>query len=375
MSSDVLLQKVTATGKYRRAARGCQLLLRRAAGRGDGESFERGKLPLLLRYSLDFSSLSCFIQSMYESASRALVNVLLKDFNLLDALRSMKEFFLLGHGDFFGYFLDSAEDELVKDLGDISSGRIQHWLRMSIQLTKAGSPTMNQNLSSSLTRFSPLALRCRFVPISLIEHVDSIHFSSNGDIAKSNKDDSVLGTPLRDAYGISNKGLTGVETLMLEYTSVPFPISLVLKEGALDSYQLLFRLLFFAKYAERRLLGIWQDHQAVKELSSVRGLFGATFLLRQRMLHFAQNLIYYFVFEVIEPNWLQMEDAIGNPSEASKRTVDDLVDVHNAFLCRTLEACLLTNRELVRTLTKLMTTCLMFADQMKLFTEATRIVR
>ena len=66
--------------------------------------------------------------------------------------------------------------------------------------------------------------------------------------------------------------------------------------------------------------------------------------------------------------------AMENSVMANRRTVDEIVGVHDAFLQRTLEACLLTNRELVRTLTKLMTTCLMFADQMKLFTEATRIV-
>lgn len=91
------------------------------------------------------------------------------------------------------------------------------------------------------------------------------------------------------------------------------------------------------------------------------------------MLHFAQNLIYYMMFEVIEPNWMGMEEVIANP-DTTKKTVDDIVDVHEAFLQQTLEACLLTNKELVRTLTKLMTTCLMFADQMKLFTEATKIV-
>lgn len=78
--------------------------------------------------------------------------------------------------------------------------------------------------------------------------------------------------------------------------------------------------------------------------------------------------------DVIEPNWLEMEEAIGDPDAAKQRTVDDIVEMHDAFLHRTVEACLLTNRELVRTLTKLLTTCLMFADQMKLFTEATRIV-
>jgi gamma-tubulin complex component 2 len=183
-----------------------------------------------------------------------------------------------------------------------------------------------------------------------------------------------MASPQPDAYGLSKKGLTGVETFMLDFPSVPFPISLVLSDEALGHYQLLFRLLFFAKYVERRLVKIWQDHQAMKELNSVRGLFGPTFLLRQRMLHFAQNLIYYIMFEVIEPNWLEMEEAIGDPVTDQRRTVDDIVEIHDAFLNKTLAACLLTDKDLVRTLTKLMTTCLMFADQMKLFTEATRIV-
>ncbi|CAB9498982.1 tubulin complex component 2 [Seminavis robusta] len=360
-TSGALIQKVAATGKYRRAVRICQSSERKTAPLNSEEEQNGGKPKFLLRYGLDFNSLSSFIQSMYEGASRAL------------------QYFLLGHGDFLDSFLDSAEDELVKDLGDISSGRIQHWLRTAVQLTNKADRHTKQSKQTTKTRpsLTPLALRCRFVPISLIQHVDSVDFSGDGEISRSNKEsareDSLLGTPLRDAVGISNKGLTGVETFLLEYPSVPFPLSLVLKESALDSYQLLFRLLFFAKYAERRLLGIWQDHMQVKELSSVRGLFGQTFLLRQRMLHFAQNLIYYFVFEVIEPNWHQMEETIGSPSKAYRRTVDDLVAIHNTFLRSSLEACLLTNRELVRTLSKILTTCLMFADQMKLFTEATRI--
>ena len=54
------------------------------------------------------------------------------------------------------------------------------------------------------------------------------------------------------------------------------------------------------------------------------------------------------MLEVIEPNWLEMEAAITSPSSEREQTVDDIVEVHNKFLFSTLEACLLTNRDLVR---------------------------
>ena len=383
LSSDVLLQKVVATGKYWRAVRDCEVALRKKTQHT--ENADEARQPTaVLQYSLSFNSISSFIHSMYEGASQALMHLLMEDFSLIDALRSMKNYFLFGHGDFLGILLDSAEDELVKELGDVSTGRIQHWLRMSIQMTEAHSESRRPVQSTidadgekiqrlSEKSLSPMALRCRFQPFSLINHVEALHEGkTSGRNIMSGADESILNTPSRDAYGTS-KGLTGVETFVLDFPAVPFPISLVLSDGSLDKYQLLFRLLFFAKYVERRLVSIWQDHQAMKELNSIRGLFGPTFLLRQRMLHFAQNLIYYMMFEVIEPNWMGMEEVIANP-DTTKKTVDDIVDVHEAFLQRTLEACLLTNKELVRTLTKLMTTCLMFADQMKLFTEATKIV-
>jgi gamma-tubulin complex component 2 len=101
---------------------------------------------------------------------------------------------------------------------------------------------------------------------------------------------------------------------------------------------------------------------------------GPTYCLRQRMLHFMQNFIYYMMFEVIEPKWLDMENSIRKKSSPETQTVDDIIYVHNKFLDAALTECLLTNRELVRTLTKLMRTCLLFSDQLKRFMEMTKIV-
>lgn len=182
---------------------------------------------------------------------------------------------------------------------------------------------------------------------------------------------------MRHTYGgtlTSTKSeLTGLDTFHLDLTSIPFPLSTVLSSSAMGCYHLLFRHLFYAKYVERRMVSIWNDHQMMKELKALRGPMGATFLLRQRMLHLLQNLIYYMMFEVIEPNWLIMEKAISTPTWNIESTVDDILQHHTQFLQRTLEACLLTNRDVVRALTKLLKTCLLFSEQMKRFMKATKL--
>ena len=85
-------------------------------------------------------------------------------------------------------------------------------------------------------------------------------------------------------------------------------------------------------------------------------------------------------FEVIENNWMEMQRSIGLSGDHGRlpgdvdQTVDDILNVHSDFLKKTLEACLLTNRELIRSLTKLLNTCLLFTDQMKRFMDTTKIV-
>jgi gamma-tubulin complex component 2 len=212
----------------------------------------------------------------------------------------------------------------------------------------------------------------RFSMHDLTDHLDQLHAASGGI------DTQETWTPMRHTYGgtlgSTQSELTGLDTFYLDWASIPFPISIVLSTNVMECYQLLFRHLFFAKYVERRLVSIWKDHQMMKELPSLRGPMGATFLLRQRMLHLLQNLIYYMMFEVIEPNWLDLEKRVRTPDTSRpEQTVDDILHDHSQFLQRVLEACLLTNRDLVRALTKLLKTCLLFSEQMKRFMKATQI--
>jgi gamma-tubulin complex component 2 len=368
-STKVTVERVLATGRFLNALQECHDTENRI------EEVVKNVTETVLCYTANAARVSSFVQTMYHRASRSLVRLLLEDYNLIGSLRVMKRYFLLDQGDFFVNFLDAAEDELLKELPKLSRGRIQHWLSVSVQLVEnhgeeglLGDSARDKRLHAR--QLNPTDLRCRFASESLMDHLDELHAATGGIAANEPP------TPLRHTYGgvsVSTEGLTGLDAFLIDFATIPFPISLVLSQDARASYQLLFRNLFFAKHAERRLVGIWQDHQAMKELQSLRGSLGPTFLLRQRMLHFLQNLIYYMMFEVIEPSWLEMEESINSPSARKEQTVDDILHVHSQFLQHALEACLLTNRDLLRALTKLMTTCLLFSDQMKRFMKATKI--
>jgi len=267
---------------------------------------------------------------------------------------------------------------VIHEFEHVSRGRIQYLLAMSVQLTEQYEDD-DEPMSSSRGQCAPLtaqSIRCTFSSESLIDHLDALHAESGGIKVQDSR------TPSRHAYGLANKGLTGIEAFMLHFPVISFPTSLVISEQSLASYQLLFRHLFFAKHVERRLVNIWLDQQMMKELQSLRKALGPTYCLRQRMLHFMQNLIYYMMYEVIEPNWLELESAVRAGEESiddreqpqyGTRNVDDILDVHDEFLRRSLEECLLTDPDLIATLTKLMSTCLLFSDQMKRFMTKTKI--
>lgn len=80
------------------------------------------------------------------------------------------------------------------------------------------------------------------------------------------------------------------------------------------------------------------------------------------MLHFLQNFVYYVTLEVIGPRGHEMQAGLADATD-----MDQVLGLHERFLDTCLKQCLLASQDLLKTLTKLMTTCLVFADQMKQF--------
>jgi len=338
---------ILVTGKYWNAVQLCDTDVK--------SSQERRSQPLELKklqFQSDMSAISAYIDSMYQSASENLIQILRDKFHLKESLCIMKRYFLLEQGDFLVDFLEAAEEELAKPFEEVSIGRVQHFLGTSIQTTEAQreaeiypSDSFHRKYAAGL---NPTSLRCRLSKQSLVSNLSP-----------------------------TNRGMTGIELFEIDFPRVPFPISLIISRSSMEEYKLLFRHLFFVKHVERRLVGVWSDHQVLKKLDSVRGLLGPTFLMRQRMLHFVQNFINYMTIEVVESNWLEMLSSIDAPkdtfSNQKEQMVDDLLNIHDGFLQKTVDACLLRNPVFIKSLMKLLNTCLLFTDQMKRFMDTTRI--
>lgn len=376
LSPPTLRDKVLATGKYLNAVHFCET----GAFVGHSAPVDEQTCTENFVYNMDQVSLALSVDRLYQSASKDLLRRILCDYNLQGTLRTMKNYFLLDQGDFLLNFLDDAETELSKDSSEVSRGRIQHWFNMALQAME----NTAEDSSSISTMFDPLhalqplsasLIRCDFAANSLIAELDALHSLSGGVEKVEPK------TPSKYPYGTVN-GLTGTMTFMLGFRVVEFPSCLFISERNLLKYQQLFRHLFFAKNVERRLVGIWSDHQTMKVLQDLHGPLRRTYCLRQKMLHFMQNLMYYMMLEVIEPNWRELMKKIGEQHQraidigntSASHTVDSLIDLHNSFLDQSSEQCLLSNRAVVQSLTKLMSTCLLFSEQMDRFMNATKIV-
>ena len=79
------------------------------------------------------------------------------------------------------------------------------------------------------------------------------------------------------------------------------------------------------------------------------------------MLNFVQNLQYYMTFEVLEPNWNQLQQSLRSVSN-----IDDVLLMHNDFLDKCLRDCMLSSREVLKTMSRLLAICISFTRHIKL---------
>lgn len=245
--------------------------------------------------------------------------------------------------------MDTAEEELRREAKDVALPRIQGLLQLAVQTSTLALDPHREDLS------------CALATHNLIQHLHLIQSAGMGG------DSGERAREAASYSSLSSQGLKGVEALTLEY-KVGWPVSLVLSRRAITKYQLLSRLLYFSKHVELRVLGSWQDHQNTKELN-VRQAMGAAFCLRHRMLHFLQNFVYYMALEVIGPRGHEMKEGMQTAAD-----MDEVLGLHERYLDTCLKECLLASQDLLKNLTKIMTTCLLFADQMRRFSESSVIV-
>ncbi|KAK2180083.1 hypothetical protein NP493_457g05005 [Ridgeia piscesae] len=283
------------------------------------------------------------IEKAYNFASRLLLDLLMEEKELRARFRSIKHYFLLDQGDFVVQFMDMAEDELRKTMDHITPTRLETLLELALRTSTANVDPFKDDLRVELLSYDLVTQLFKILSIE----------------TKQEKEFRVDPTDLH---------LSGLEAFSFDYT-VKWPLSLVLNRKALTRYQMLFRHLFYSKHVERQLCNVWLSNKSAKRytLHSCRW-YASAFALRQRMLNFVQNFLYYMMFEVIEPNWHLLEanlDSVNN--------IDDVLAYHTDFLNVCLNDCMLTNPELLKTVHKLLMVCVTFSNFMQRLVKTTEV--
>ncbi|KAI9314839.1 gamma-tubulin complex component protein [Dichotomocladium elegans] len=314
-----------------------------------------------------------FVKSLevaYKYANHTLLNLLIKDQQLMPRLRSLKHYFFLDQSDFLTSFLDLARDELKRPSREISLVRLQSL--MDLVLRNSSSVAAYDPFKEDLkVAMSPLKLVDELLRIINVAGLDSLPQRSSQDAAASLLERSQ--SMISSITGGRANSAMGYDALTLDYT-VGFPLSLVISRKALIKYQLLFRHLLYLKHVEDMLCdawmqqkdNLWRRKSTIPEIDAWKF---RVFTLRHRMLMFVQQFAYYVTNEVLEPNWRRLESNLGKVS-----TVDQVLQYHSDFLDTCLKECMLTNAKLLRIYNKLMTSCAIFATHTVRFTQLLKML-
>lgn len=270
------------------------------------------------------------IEKAYHFASKTLLELLMQENDLMGRLRSVKHYFLLDQGDFIVQFMDSCEAELSKNIDDIVPTRLESLLELALRTSAANGDPYKDDMRTELL---PYDLMFQMFKILSIETHEEKEYRLPSD----------------------KLHLLGLESFSFGY-EVKWPVSLVLNRKAIACYQMIFRHLFYCKHVERLLCRIWICNKVAKSFAlRAAKTYASAFALRQRMLNCVQNLEYYMMVEVIEPNWVVFLASINKVNN-----VDDVLVCHLDFLDSCLKDCMLTNPTLLRTVNKLMAVCVQF---------------
>ncbi len=171
------------------------------------------------------------LEKAHDFASKTLLDLLVKDRDLIGHLRSVKHYFLLDQGDFIVQFLDLCEQELAQNVNKVEPARLESLLELAQRTSAANTDPYKDNVGVELLPYDLIFQMCKIL---------SIDTDSEGEFrAPANTSD-----------------LTGLEAFAFGY-EVRWPVSLVLNRRNLACYQMLLRHLFFCKHVERRVCAAW----------------------------------------------------------------------------------------------------------------------
>ena len=319
----------------------------------DGASPSRYDFASLSDLKAGDDELTC-VSTLHAAASASsarihsrILDSLETDHHLTDHLRALRQFLLLGQGDFVSSLVVGLDAELG------SAGR------------SAGG-SVHDHVLAGVLEGAVRSTNARFMPHHVLSNLRARLAGGSG--GGGGGDGYWMGPP-SPAVGDDGDGRPLVpwdegsdgrsapdpwDRVSLEYR-VPSPVDAVVHSGSMSSYGRIFRFLFRLRRVEWLLNDSWRkstalNHAILRETRAggadaplvAAAAEHASFLLRristtrQAMLHFVSNLQSYLMFEVLERGWEALESSLGRA-----RTLDDVIRAHDLYLDGIVEKALL----------------------------------
>ncbi|OTA87403.1 hypothetical protein M434DRAFT_23963 [Hypoxylon sp. CO27-5] len=237
-----------------------------------------------LRYG-DTATLETWIDEAYKTTMRRLLHLMTNKFHLFQHLQALKDYILLGQGDFIALLMESLAANLDRPAG----AQYRHTLTAQLEHAIRGSNAQYD---------SPEVLRRLDARMLQLSH---------GDI--------------------------GWDCFTLEY-KIDAPVDVVVTEYGNRQYLKVFNFLWRIKRVEFALSSTWRkvttgsrgvlqtNHPSVEQAwKTTRGFLA-------EMVHFVGQLQYYILFEVIESSWTELQEKLSREDA----TLDDVIRAHLTYL-------------------------------------------
>ncbi|KAG6877179.1 hypothetical protein C0993_009601 [Termitomyces sp. T159_Od127] len=334
--------KILLAGKYLNVIREC------------GIDITHGQDRTLDDLSMDDEKFYDFLEDAYSHANRTLLQLLLRDQQLIPRLRSLKRYFFLSQSSFLTHFLDLSASELRKPSKIVSTAKLQNLLDLALNTDANGEDMLyREDVKVTMSDSGLYDFLLKVVSVSgVIGGEDAEHEGAPGHEEHKKE---------KEKEKENKKDMSGNDALALDY-AVKFPLSLVISRKTILRYQLLFRFLLHLKIVEQSLASMWIEQKTApwRKLLPDHPEFERwrlrVCLLRARMLSFVQQILAFTTFEVLEPNWRALEIKLEKVT-----TVDQLLRDHVDFLDTCLKECMLTSSKLLKAYSRLIITCSTFA--------------
>ncbi|KAF9004596.1 gamma-tubulin complex component protein [Cyathus striatus] len=229
--------KILLAGKYLNVIRECGIQVSRDLEQDPG-----------LTFTMDDEKFYKFLEDAYSYANRTLLQLLIKDQQLIPRLRSLKRYFFLSQSSFVTHFLDLSATELRKPPKSASIVKLQSLLDLALNTDAQGEDTLyREDVKVTIADSGLYDFLLKVVSVSGV--IGGEEGDGEGQV---NQEEN------RKEKDRSDK--KAMEFLTFDY-NVKFPLSLVISRKTILRYQLLFRFLLHLKHAEQSLSAMWIEQK------------------------------------------------------------------------------------------------------------------